>query len=51
MTETLEYIRKNRGQIARDVSTLLSVKHVSGIRIARRGKDILVYADRAPVVP
>jgi hypothetical protein len=51
MSETLEYIRKNRGQVAKDVSTLLSVKHISDIRIARRGKDILVYADRAPAVP
>lgn len=46
MTETLEYCRKNRGQVARDVSTLLSVKHITDIRIARRKDGIYVYADR-----
>ena len=46
MSETLEYVRKNRGQVARDVSALLSVKHITDIRIKRRGKDIFVYVDR-----
>jgi len=44
MVETLQYIRKNRGQVAKDVSALLSVKNISEIRIVKREKEIFVYS-------
>ena len=46
MTETLEYVRKNRGQVAKDVAALLAVKHITDIRITRQESGIYVYADR-----
>jgi hypothetical protein len=43
MAETLQYIRKNRGQVAKDVSALLSVKNITEIRIVKRDTGIYVY--------
>ena len=44
MTEVLQYCRKNRGQVARDVSSLLSVKNIKEIRIVRKDDGIYVYS-------
>lgn len=44
MAETLQYIRKNRGQVAKDISALLSVKNITDIRIVKREKEIYVYS-------
>ena len=44
MTEVLQYIRKNRGQVAKDVSALLSVKNITEIRMVKREKEIFVYS-------
>jgi hypothetical protein len=44
MSESLQYIRKNRGQVARDVSALLAVKNIKEIRIVRMEDGIYVYS-------
>lgn len=44
MSESLQYIRKNRGQVARDVSALLAVKNITEIRIVRKDDGIYVYS-------
>jgi hypothetical protein len=44
MVETLQYIRKNRGQVAKDISLLLTVKNITEIRIIKREKEIFVYS-------
>jgi hypothetical protein len=44
MAETLQYVRKNRGQVARDISELLSVKNITDIRIKRTETGIYVYS-------
>jgi hypothetical protein len=44
MAETLQYIRKNRGQVAKDISQLLTVKNITEIRIIKREKEIYVYS-------
>jgi len=44
MTEVLQYIRKNRGRVAKDVSAILSVKNITEIRIVKREKEIFVYS-------
>lgn len=44
MSETLQYCRKNRGQVAKDVSALLSVKNIKEIRIIRTDTGICVYS-------
>jgi len=44
MPETLQYVRKNRGQVAKDVSALLSVKNITEIRIAKKEDGIYVYS-------
>jgi len=46
MAETLQYIRKNRGQVAKDISALLAVKNITEIRIIKREKEIFVYSGR-----
>jgi len=35
MSESLQYVRKNRGQVSKDVSSLLSNKEVKEVRIQR----------------
>ena len=44
MPELLQYCRKNRGQVAKDVSSLLAVKNVKEIRIVRMSDGIYVYS-------
>jgi len=44
MAETLQYIRKNRGQVSKDISQLLTVKNITEIRIIKREKEIFVYS-------
>lgn len=44
MAEVLQYCRKNRGQVARDVSSLLAVKNVKEIRIVLKDDGIYVYS-------
>jgi len=44
MPETLQYIRKNRGQVSKDISSLLAVKNITEIRIVKREKEIFVYS-------
>jgi hypothetical protein len=44
MPESLQYIRKNRGQVARDVSALLEVKNIKEIRIVKKEDGIYVYS-------
>jgi hypothetical protein len=44
MAETLQYIRKNRSQVAKDISQLLTVKNITEIRIIKREKEIFVYS-------
>jgi uncharacterized small protein (DUF1192 family) len=42
--EQLQYIRKNRGQVAKDVLSLLSVKNITEIRIRKTETGIYVYS-------
>ena len=44
MAMELYSCRKNRGQVAKDVSRLLAVKNISAIRVARKPDGIYVYA-------
>lgn len=44
MSEILQYCRKNRGQVAKDVSVLLAVKNIKDIRIVKRDEGIYVYS-------
>lgn len=44
MSESLQYCRKNRGQVARDVSALLAVTNIKEIRIVRKEDGIYVYS-------
>jgi hypothetical protein len=44
MPLTLQYVRKNRGQVAKDVSALLAVKNIKEIRIKRTETGIYVYS-------
>jgi hypothetical protein len=44
MTEQLQYIGKNPGQVAKDISSLLTVKNITEIRIVKREKEIYVYS-------
>jgi len=44
MAETLQYIRKNRGQVAKDVSALLAVKNIKHVRISKKDDGIYVYS-------
>ena len=44
MTETLQYCRKNRWQVSKDISNLLSVKNIKEIRIIRKDDGIYVYS-------
>jgi hypothetical protein len=44
MAESLQYVRKNRGQVAKDVSALLSVKNITTIRIVKKEDGIYVYS-------
>jgi len=46
MPETLQYVRKNRGQVAKDVSALLAVKNITDIRIHKSETGIYVYVGR-----
>lgn len=47
MSETLQYCRKNRGQVAKDVSALLAVKNIKDIRIVKKDDGIYVYSGGA----
>jgi len=44
MSESLQYVRKNRGQVARDVSELLSSDDTKEVRIVHETTGICVYA-------
>jgi len=44
MSESLQYVRKNRGQVAKDVSALLAVKNTKEIRIVKTESGIYVYS-------
>jgi len=45
MAESLQYVRKNRGQVAKDVSALLDVKNIKEIRIVKTEESgIYVYS-------
>lgn len=46
MSETLQYCRKNRGQVAKDVSALLAVKNIKDIRIVKTETGIYIYSGR-----
>jgi len=47
MPELLQYVRKNRGQVAKDVSNILSVKNITTIRIVKKDGGIYVYSGSA----
>jgi len=47
MVQLLQYVRKNRGQVAKDVSALLSVKNIKEVQIIRENKEFYVYSRRA----
>ena len=44
MPQTLQYVRKNRGQVAKDVSALLSVKNITEIKVVKANKEFYVYS-------
>jgi hypothetical protein len=44
MPESLQYVRKNRGQVAKDVMALLAVKNITAIRIVKEKSGIYVYS-------
>jgi hypothetical protein len=44
MPEILQYCRKNRGQVAKDISALLAVKNIKDIRIVKTETGICVYS-------
>jgi hypothetical protein len=44
MPEPLQYCRKNRGQVAKDVMALLAVKNITAIRIVKEKSGIYVYS-------
>ena len=50
MAEQLQYIRKNRGDVSKDISNLLSVKNITEIRIKKTDTGIYVYTGKNEII-